>query len=1736
MKNELYVKGLAIAIAAAFLLMVGNGLVASKTEIGEVGLEMIDASAITMERPTLDIARLRETHMDALNSPPVMKPDSIAFDESFEDDVLGDVPDDPPWAVTEQLTGEFSAWGPDDFEDDVVGADPDAPWKTVDGAAIPTTWGVQTFESYTPAGTSIPPEAFEGDLGTLYNVAGSLVSSTNVGNPASRMGGALSGGGLSADLTGGGATSFFGPAFSNFPTDSSIYLGGWFQQKQLTADRVLQILAYDFDAGDAPCVVAMYPYGTPIAGRYVAWDSVGGNLLTPTWTANTWVEIFMQIDITAQQYTVWINNANAGTFNFVFSTTNIDGFVIYAAANTGIRCDNLMIGNPPTGGTHAVTVSNAWSSSLDGGSKSVFIDQNNYASQQASASVRFPAPYGWGEYAGVNFAVRTSTTIANTNGATFRILDYNQRTLMALRFSGGQIQYQTGATWVNAMAFAANTEYVIAIYMNGFEKAYSGLYIDDTEFDLFGLPLVNPGAGVGGFVAEGTVSTQSEIYFDMLEMFGDLQDGTVRISDLKARTGSQSARMFEGNAADYTDMGAYLGGDGCAYGEFWFHFYGDGTLGGGVVYILDTTQSYLVTIISLGGDLSAANIPKPGTVSWVDGNGAGGGTIIPGLAITPNTWNNISIRYNANLKSFEARWNGALQGTFGFLENGAADAGIIFIFGEGPAAPCDWFFDDIGLWVDDLPEPATNLRTYFPDPMPSNEAWYTVNQDNAVQGTVTGTYTNLAAVDGTTQNIQEAFVAGSSTPYTQTRFMRGDQHTINGLAAHQLSTTQSATAQNSQVTNGATLYTGMRAWVRNSGGTETEITGGSAVAIVERAANAEGLQTATWDCPATPISPTDSIVIRVYQAFATPPTTLAGEFTTEQLGGTTLTAATWTMNYYTYRAGNNNAQRVGRFYWGTATYNSRITNFQWATIIPDSYSLEHRWRTENVPAGATTMKLYVTGRTSAGADDTFAFGYSTVLGGPYTPILTVGSDTMTTYNAAIPIMSGQFYINVIDANSADTVQDTLYVDAVRIYWQEVTGITSQNEVATAGTNVKGTITGTYVATTSIVPDGTAQQIAETAGALTTLLTQDFSSTTFPPDGWSSSSAQWGRSNTNYAGGTAPEARFTYTASVSQFRLYAGPLDTRGYTSLSLQFRHFLDDYGAGCTMRVQTSTDAAAWTNVWAVNSGGGDVGPTQVTQAISAAQGVGSETFYVSFTVDGDAYQIDYWYVDNVLLTGTPAGYSATYRYTMQNMPVNTISNTLTVHARTSATDEAFNIGYSQNIAGPYTNIISVGSTTYTTYTAPMPTTFDGPMFIQVTDNLLGSGDTAITSIYIDSLYVVSSIAPVNTTVNVVWDLSADDGAGQNDVVSYNVYYSDQATGGTYDGTFSYLGSTPAGSNIFRHYGEAEDLVDNIWYYVRVTDTYSQSAPTGIASKFNLAPDVTLLTVNGDGGVEIAQGTPDVFLFAEVYDDSSTWEGIPKLDGAEFFVGADPGEGSGAAMTESGITGALAQYVYNIDTSMWAVGNYTVYVRGHEAGPGNTGTGWGPTMTVWINVIGSTQAPYDIVMTGHSAGDWVFVSFPIAISGNIQDVLNDALNGDGLTTWDIAKWYNPQDAADPWKTYRVGGMFNDLATLNNAMGVWLHLTANAGDQILTTGMIGDYSTVAVNVNLWAGWNLVGYPSATAQLASATLPVLYADMISVYIASSPYVSDTTDLSSVTMSHGNAYWVHVTADCVWTVNP
>jgi len=45
------------------------------------------------------------------------------------------------------------------------------------------------------------------------------------------------------------------------------------------------------------------------------------------------------------------------------------------------------------------------------------------------------------------------------------------------------------------------------------------------------------------------------------------------------------------------------------------------------------------------------------------------------------------------------------------------------------------------------------------------------------------------------------------------------------------------------------------------------------------------------------------------------------------------------------------------------------------------------------------------------------------------------------------------------------------------------------------------------------------------------------------------------------------------------------------------------------------------------------------------------------------------------------------------------------------------------------------------------------------------------------------------------------------------------------------------------------------------------------------------------------------------------------------------------------------------------------------------------------------------------------------------------------------------------------------------------------------------------------------------------LPV---DWVSVFSATPSYITDYSDKTLVTMTYGNGYWVHVTADCTWTV--
>ncbi len=163
----------------------------------------------------------------------------------------------------------------------------------------------------------------------------------------------------------------------------------------------------------------------------------------------------------------------------------------------------------------------------------------------------------------------------------------------------------------------------------------------------------------------------------------------------------------------------------------------------------------------------------------------------------------------------------------------------------------------------------------------------------------------------------------------ETRYFRSDSHTVNGLTARKLGTTQSSNYVSEIISSyegnvQVTQYLGMRAWRRDVNGSETELTQGSVEAVAS--GSTSGSKSGTRSQVSVSMVETDSVVIRVYADDFSPPSTLRDTFSTEQLGAKRLDAATWTVCYYLFRlyAGG---MTTYSFRFGTTAYNSRVDNF-----------------------------------------------------------------------------------------------------------------------------------------------------------------------------------------------------------------------------------------------------------------------------------------------------------------------------------------------------------------------------------------------------------------------------------------------------------------------------------------------------------------------------------------------------------------------------------------------------------------------------------------------------------------------------------------------------------------------------------------------------------------------------------------------------------------------------------------
>ncbi len=248
-------------------------------------------------------------------------------------------------------------------------------------------------------------------------------------------------------------------------------------------------------------------------------------------------------------------------------------------------------------------------------------------------------------------------------------------------------------------------------------------------------------------------------------------------------------------------------------------------------------------------------------------------------------------------------------------------------------------------------------------------------------------------------------------------------------------------------------------------------------------------------------------------------------------------------------------------------------------------------------------------------------------------------------------------------------------------------------------------------------------------SVTSFFTEDFSSGTFPPTGWSIvglGQTNWSAVATNFAGGEAPEARLSWSPQFNgTSKLLSGPIATSGYNALVLDLKHYVDDYGGGYNLLIETTSNGTTWNEVWstAVN---GAIGPESLVVLIDNSD-VGSDNFQLAMTFNGDSYQINYWYIDDIMLS---EALSADAAVTAINMPwlmatgTNVVPAAMVMNMGTSPAtfDVSFEILNSGTaIYSETTTITSLGAFTSTEVTFPAWVAVSGNFVVEVTAELSG-------------------------------------------------------------------------------------------------------------------------------------------------------------------------------------------------------------------------------------------------------------------------------------------------------------------------------------------------------------------------------------------------------------------------------
>lgn len=260
-------KVLALVIAALTVLAAFAGMAGKATvKDNDASAARLDLTAPTLETaspkmisPEKAVMRSMEGTLSKGGSP---QPNVVHTADSFENDVVGDTPDNPPW-TTQESTSNPTAWGTYTFANDTNGNIPaNPPWQTIDGQnGYDYYW--KTMEDAT-SGQTLDGAYWSGTQGRFYGMAGDATLTAQAppaGGPPATIDARFTRGTMSARFNEGtdtNAQSIFGPIGIEAGGNVDHAFAGGQIYFSTTATQRLDLYVYDYNTGGAAILIVLY--------------------------------------------------------------------------------------------------------------------------------------------------------------------------------------------------------------------------------------------------------------------------------------------------------------------------------------------------------------------------------------------------------------------------------------------------------------------------------------------------------------------------------------------------------------------------------------------------------------------------------------------------------------------------------------------------------------------------------------------------------------------------------------------------------------------------------------------------------------------------------------------------------------------------------------------------------------------------------------------------------------------------------------------------------------------------------------------------------------------------------------------------------------------------------------------------------------------------------------------------------------------------------------------------------------------------------------------------------------------------------------------------------------------------------------------------------------------------------------------------------------------------------------